>query len=135
MVFCVKYRKSLLLDESRISFFKNVCLEVGKRYWFVFDALGTDGNHVHLFVGAAPRHSPSEVMQVVKSITTREIFRHYPEIKEDLRGGEFWSDGGYIATVGEGFTEDVIRNYVKKHGTTEEKEDYKASPQNKLKYL
>jgi len=125
MVFCIKYRKDMLLDYSRISYFKNICLEIGKRYWFVFDALGSDGNHVHVFVGAAPRYSPSHVMQVIKSITAREIFKQYPEIKEKLWGGEFWSDGGYIATVGEGVTEEIIRRYIEKQGTEEEKEGYR----------
>jgi len=125
MVFCIKYRKDMLLDDSRISYFKNICLEIGKRYWFVFDALGSDGNHVHVFVGAAPRYSPSHVMQVIKSITAREIFKQYPEIKEELWGGEFWSDGGYIATVGEGVTEEIIRCYIEKQGTEEEKEGYR----------
>ena len=125
MVFCIKYRKHLLLDAQRISFFKSICIGIGKRYWFEFDAIGTDGNHVHIFVGGAPRHAPSELMQIVKSITARKIFQEYPEIKEDLWGGEFWSDGGYIATVGEGVTEDIIKKYVEKQGTKEEKEDYK----------
>lgn len=124
MVFCIKYRKNILLDNSRVSYFKEICSDIGKRYWFIFDALGSDGNHVHLFLGAAPRYSPSRVMQIVKSITAIHIFKKYPEIRKELWGGEFWSDGGYIATVGEGVTEDIIRRYVENQGTKEEKEDY-----------
>src|SRR5660398_54278 len=48
-----KYRKKLLFDNDRIEFFKEICLEIGKRFWFRFDAIGTDGDHVHIFVGAA----------------------------------------------------------------------------------
>ena len=40
-------------------------------------------------------------MRIFKSITAREIFRRHPEIKKELWGGEFWSDGYYVATVGE----------------------------------
>ena len=115
----------MLLDDSRISYFKDTLFEIGKRYWFVFDAIGSDGNHVHVFVGAAPRYSPSHVMQIIKSISARELFKQYPEIRKELWGGEFWSDGGYIATVGEGVTEEIIRHYIEKQGTKEEKEDYK----------
>ena len=53
MVLCIKYRKKLLYGTDRIKFFKEICTEIGKRYWFEFDALGTDGDHVHVFVGAA----------------------------------------------------------------------------------
>ncbi len=129
MVLCVKYRKKLLLDEGKIDNFKNLCSEIGKRYWFEFDALGTDGDHVHIFVGAAPKYAPSRVMQIIKSITARELFKLYPEIKKQLWGGEFWSDGGYIGTVGEGITAEIIRNYIETQGTPEEKESY---PQMKL---
>jgi len=125
MVFSIKYRRKLLQDIDRINYIKFVCSEIGERYYFDFDAIGTDGDHVHIFVGAAPRYSPSKVMQIVKSITAREFFKKYPEVKKQLWGGEFWSDGGYIGTVGEGVTAELIRDYIEKQGTLEEKEGYK----------
>ncbi len=124
MVLCVKYRKKLLLEDTRIGYIKQICSEIGDRYWFEFDAIGTDGDHVHIFVGAAPKYSPSKVMQIIKSISARQMFKAYPEIRKELWGGEFWSDGGYIGTVGEGVTADIIRNYVEQQGTQEEKEGY-----------
>ena len=63
-------------------------------------------------------------MQTIKSITARELFKRYPEIKKQLWGGEFWSDGGYIGTVGDGITTEIIRNYIETQGTPEEKEHY-----------
>jgi len=124
MVFCIKYRKKLLFDTDRIIFFKEVCSEIGKRYWFEFDAIGTDGDHVHVFVGAAPRYAPSNIMQIIKSITAKNIFKKYPDIKKQLWGGHFWSEGGYIGTVGDGVTADIIKRYIEKQGTKEEKEGY-----------
>jgi putative transposase len=47
-------------------------------------------------VGAPPKESPSKIMQIIKSISAREMFKRFPEIRKMLRGGEFWSDGGYI---------------------------------------
>ena len=123
MVFCVKYRKWLLRGE-RESFLLEVLQGIGERYWFEFDAVGCDGNHVHVFVGAAPRYAPSKVMGVTKSISAKQLFRRFPELRETLWGAEFWSDGGYIGTVGDGVTEDIIRNYVERQGTPEEKDDY-----------
>jgi putative transposase len=75
-------------------------------------------------VGAAPRYAPSKVMQAIKSITARMMFKKYPEIRKQLWGGEFWNDGGYIGTVGDGITEEIIRNYIEKQGTPEEKKVY-----------
>ncbi|MCO5382667.1 MAG: IS200/IS605 family transposase [Methanosarcina barkeri] len=124
MVFCVKYRKKLLLKTELVNFLKNVCFEISERYCFEFDAIGSDGDHVHLFVGAEPKYSPSKIMQIIKSITARQIFKQYPEIKKHLWDGELWSDGGYIGTVGDGITSDVIKNYVENQGNQEEKEAY-----------
>ncbi len=121
MVFCMKYRKNFLLDAEIISFLKTICFEIGERYCFEFDAIGTDGYHVHLFVGAEPKYSPSKVMQIIKSITARQIFKEHPEIKKQLWGGE----RGYIGAVGDGTTSDVIRNYVENQGNLEEDEAYK----------
>jgi putative transposase len=124
MVFCMKYRKKLLNNDIA-NFLKNICSEIGERYSFEFDAIGCDGDHVHLFVGAEPKNSPSRVMQIIKSITAREIFKEYPGIRKQLWGGELWSDGGYIGTVGDGTTSDIIKNYVQNQGNEEEKQSYK----------
>jgi putative transposase len=120
----MKYRKKLLNNDIA-NFLKNICSEIGERYSFEFDAIGCDGDHVHLFVGAEPKNSPSRVMQIIKSITAREIFKEYPGIRKQLWGGELWSDGGYIGTVGDGTTSDIIKNYVQNQGNEEEKQSYK----------
>ena len=84
MVICMKYRKKLLNNDIT-TFLKNICSEIGERYSFEFDAIGCDGDHVHLFVGAEPKHSPSRVMQIIKSITARNIFKEFPEIRKQLQ--------------------------------------------------
>jgi len=67
---------------------EKVCFEISERYCFEFDAIGSDGDHVHLFVGAEPKYSPSKIMQIIKSITARQIFKQDPEIKKQFWGGE-----------------------------------------------
>ena len=121
---CLKYRKRLLLDQTKIDFFLWVLKEIGKRYYLNLDKAGTDGDHVHLFLGAAPRYSPSRIIQIIKSITAREMFNMFPEIKQELWGGEFWSDGGYVGTISDQPTEKVIREYIERQGTKQEKEHF-----------
>ena len=120
MVLCIKYRKKLLINSDRINYIKFICSEIGKRYCFDFDAIGTDGDHVHIFIGAAPKYSPSKVMQILKSITAREFFKRFPEIKKLLWGGEFWSDGGHVDTVGDGRALEQVRKYVLEQGRNTE---------------
>ena len=45
---------------------------------------------------------------MIKSLTAREVFRHCPEVKKQLWGGEFWMDGYFADTVGKHGNEDTI---------------------------
>ncbi len=57
---------------------------------------------------------------MLKSITAREIFREHPEVKKQLWGAEFWTDGYYVSTVGKHGNEDTISKYVREQGVEEE---------------
>ena len=116
MVMCVKYRKKMLLERSRIEFLKDIMQGLAFRYYFKFEAIGIDEDHFHVVLGAAPRYSPSEIMGIIKSWSARLIFKEYPYIKEELWGGEFWSDGGHIDTVSEFGGLDRIKKYVTEQG-------------------
>lgn len=115
-VFCIKYRKDLFLKENYIETIKKICIDISNRYYIKFETIGFDEDHVHFMVQSVPKYSASKIFQVVKSITAIELFKRHKEIKEELYGGEFWSDGGYVATVGEGINADVIRSYIAKQG-------------------
>ena len=52
----------------------------------------------------------------IKSVTAREIFKKVPDVKKQLWGGEFWTSGYFISTVGKHGDENVIKNYVKNQG-------------------
>ena len=121
MVFVVKYRKSLINSEV-FEFMKEICRGIEERYFLFFDAIGHENNHVPIVVEGAPRYSPSRIMQICKSILAIQIFKKFPEIKEEeLWGGEFWSDGGHIDTIGDGRALTAVKNYVLNQGRDEKK--------------
>jgi len=74
------------------------------------------GIHVHFLIQSVPTYSPTKIVTKVKSITAREIFSKVPSVKEELWGGEFWTDGYFVSTVGKHANEDVIRQYIKNQG-------------------
>ena len=86
----------MLLEKSRIEFLKEIMQGLSLRYYFKFEAIGIEGDHFHVVLGAAPRYSPSQIMGTIKSWSARLIFKKYPYIKKELWGGEFWSDGGHM---------------------------------------
>ena len=114
-----KYRR-VVIDKKVDEIIKQTCLEISKRYEIKFIEIGTDGDHVHFLIQSIPRYSPTKIIQTVKSITAREVFRQAPEVKQQLWGGEFWSDGYYVSTVGRYGSEETIRTYVQNQGESNE---------------
>ena len=114
-----KYRK-VVFDETVDEILKEICLEISKRYEIIFLEIGTDGDHVHFLIQSVPSYSPTHIVRKLKSIKAREIFSRVPEVKTQLWGGEFWTDGYFVSTVGEHANEDVIRAYIQKHGDSED---------------
>ena len=115
IVFPVKYRKSLL-DEEISGAIKGIAHEIGERYEIEFEQLGCDQNHIHILCSFHPKYSIGEVVRKFKSITARELFKRYSRLRRELWGGEFWSDGYYAATIGEGGNWKVVEKYVRDQG-------------------
>ena len=114
-----KYGRAVI-DEQVDQVLKAVCLNIADRYQVEFLEIGTDKDHVHFLVQSVPSYSPTKIITIIKSLTAREIFARVPSVKKQLWGGEFWTDGYYVSTVGQHATEAVIRQYVKKQGQERE---------------
>ena len=113
IVTAVKYRKALLNIEVE-ECIKETLRGISERYEIIIDEIGFDKNHIHIFCGASPKLSPLRIIEIIKSITARRVFEKFPKLKKkELWGGEFWSDGKYIGTVGEASSEKTIRNYIR----------------------
>ncbi len=117
-VFPAKYRR-VVFSEKVDNEITRICLEIEKRFEIKFIEIGTDDDHVHFLLQSIPMYSPKKIVQIIKSITAREIFQSCPEVKKKLWGGEFWSDGYFVSTVGKHGNEETIANYVKKQGAVE----------------
>jgi putative transposase len=64
---------------------------------------------VHVFLEAPPSYSPAGVVQVMKSISAREVLRKFPRLRKQFWAGELWSDGYFVRSVGDRVTSEVIR--------------------------
>lgn len=59
-----------------------------------------------------PKLAPSHVMQVIKSISAREFFKLYPDIKKRyFWGAKLWTQSYFVETIGNA-NEETIREYV-----------------------
>ena len=75
---------------------------------------------MHFLVQSIPTYSPTKIVTTIKGILSRKVFEAHPEIKKQLWGGEFWSDGYFVSTVSKYGNEEVIKKYVREQGTEKE---------------
>jgi len=114
LVWVPKYRKRILKEE--------VGEAVGELFKEILEARDCEivemeiaEDHVHILSSIPPKYSVGEMVRVLKSISAKEIFRRYPEVKRELWGGEFWEDGYFVRTVGDKVTSETIRKYIEYH--------------------
>ncbi len=124
IVFPVKYRKALLNNEIQLAI-NHTAQEISERYDIEFEKIGCDNDHIHILTSFPPKHSGSDVVRIFKSITAKQLFKQFPELKKELWGGEFWSDGFYIATVSERGNWQAVEKYVSNQGKTKDQPQLK----------
>ena len=121
-----KYRRKIFTNEIEKSLVE-ICIEISKRYEINFVEIGTDMDHVHFLIQSVPTIAPTQIVRIIKSITAREIFKTHPEVKKMLWGGNIWTSGFYINTVGVSGSQKVIQDYVANQG-----QEYKKLHKNQL---
>ena len=110
-VWIPKYRHKVFMEPYRATM-KAIIQKVGYDYDIDIVELEIPEDHIHMVVRSIPKQSPSDVMQVIKSITAREFFRVYPEIKRKyFWGGKLWTQSYFVETIGNA-NEETIRKYV-----------------------
>jgi len=108
VVWVPKYRR-MVLGERVAYRLKMIFQEIAERYGFEMDTQEVLDDHGHIFLSVPPRDSPAQVVQRLKSISARMVFQEFPEVKQQLCGGELWNDGYFVRSVGDNVTAEVIR--------------------------
>ena len=111
-VIAPKYRKGILKKGKR-EVLRSIIEKIAVEYQWYVEEMEIMEDHVHILMSAPPRYSPAQTMQIMKSITAREMFARFPELTKELWAGELWADGYFVSTVGDDITKDVIRKYIK----------------------
>ena len=115
MVFPAKYRRKVFSKEVEETLIE-VCIEISERYEINFIEIGNDEDHIHFLIQGIPTMAVSRIVQIVKSLTARELFSKHPEMKKKLWGGNLCTRGFYANTVGQYGSESMIKEYVRNQG-------------------
>ena len=111
LVWTPKYRKQIL-DKEISDYLKAIFKIIAEEYEFRIDVMEVKEDHVHIFVEVPPKYSPAQVVQIMKSISAREAFKKFPNLRKQLWAGELWNDGYFVRSVGDKVTADIIRKYI-----------------------
>lgn len=116
IVYPAKYRR-IIFDENVEDYQRQICLQIELRYDYIhFLKIGTDKDYVHFLVQSTSNYFPARIVKIIKRITARQIFAECPRVKKKLRGGQFWSDGYFVSTVGRNNSEEAVKEYIKNQG-------------------
>jgi len=110
-VWVPKYRARILGGEvSR--YLKKVFREIAQEYGFTIVTIEIMEDHVHVLIEAPPAYSPSHVVQVMKSVSARELYKKFPKMKRQMWCGKIWNEGYFVRSMGDKVTAEVIKKYI-----------------------
>lgn len=116
---CIKYRKKVLCNPLLIDFLKTKIHNISKTYEVDVLNIECDKDHFHMQFTSQPTLDIPKYINTIKTITSREIRKEFPEVKEMLWEDAFWSRSYFIATTGQ-VTLDVLKRYVESQGDQNE---------------
>jgi len=115
LVQVTKYRRKVLEDEKVVDLLKQKVREISNSFGVQVLNIECDRDHFHMIFKAKPTLDIPRYINAIKTITSREIQRTFPEVKKKLWEGVFWSPSYFLATTGQ-VTLDVLKKYVEGQG-------------------
>ena len=113
VAWCTKYRRHVFIEEGVKQAVGRLLIKIAEVYDLEIDKVEVLSDHVHLLLSAPPRIAPAHAVQILKSISTAALLKHYPWIKQKFYwGGEIWVRGYFIRSAGPGLTKEDISKYI-----------------------
>ncbi|MDQ3713541.1 MAG: IS200/IS605 family transposase [Acidobacteriota bacterium] len=106
----MKYRRKVISDVigDRL---KEIVSTLLARAECLVIAVETDIDHLHIVFRAKPTHQLSRIVNTLKGVSARRLFKEFPQLKDKLYRGHLWSPSYFIVTVG-GAPLEIIKRYV-----------------------
>ena len=113
MVLVTKYRHPVLTGGVKDLVYRTI-REIFEERGLVILEMNGEADHIHILYEADPFTSPGELVNVMKTKTSRYARKQYGDtvLKNYYRKPLFWSDSYFVATVSEN-TLSVVKEYIK----------------------
>jgi putative transposase len=107
----VKYRKKVFTNDAMVDFLKMNTGEVAYTFYVDIPEIECGKYHFNMLFKYTPLLNIPQFINAVKTITSRDIQRKFPEAKKEPYNGKLWSPSYFLATSGQ-VTLDVLKRYV-----------------------
>ena len=114
LIMVTKYRRKVINDDISARG-KEIFEYIAPNYGIILEEWNHDKDHVHVMFRAQPKSAISKFINAYKSASSRLLKKEYPEIREKLWKGAFWSQSFCLLTSG-GAPVEVIREYIESQG-------------------
>ncbi len=110
LVWIPKYRRKILTGDVQAETQRLIapCCE---RHGLTLLALETDVDHLHVFVSAPPRFSPSLMANLLKGHSSRYLREKFPPLKKVCGKEHLWTSSYSVGTAG-AVSAETIKRYV-----------------------
>lgn len=108
-----KYRKKIFRDDQIKEYARKLFREIAMHYDMEIGEIEVLSDHIHCLVTAPPRIAASQIVQILKSTSTKLLFKRYKWLKREYWGGEVWAGGYFVRSTGTGLTKEAISKYIK----------------------
>lgn len=123
LILSIKYRHDVLTDEMQKKLQMHLTGLLDKWECELVE-YGAEPDHVHLLIDAHPNLNLSSLIKNLKSVSSRHMRKEYGDaLQKKLWGGELWSDGSTIISVGSRAALEALIPYIKNQGKAEKIDD------------
>jgi putative transposase len=110
----VKYRRDVITPKISERL-KDIAIDIASAFGVQIVTQETDVDHFHILFKAKPTTDLSKFINSLKGVSSRRLRQEFPEVKQKLWKGFFWSPSYCLITTGQ-VSLDVLMKYVEQQG-------------------
>lgn len=107
-VFCPRYRRKIFLIPKVEQRFKALVNEKCKELEIDIIAIECDKDHTHMFLNCLPTQSPSDIMQIIKSYTSKILREEFSVL---TKMPSLWTRNYFVSTA-DNLCSQTVEQYV-----------------------
>ena len=113
LAWSTKYRKHVWKVQYTRERVETIFRTIASNYDMEIGVIDCLPDHVHLTISAPPRIAPARIAQILKSVSTKLLFKEFPWLYQHYWGGEIWVPGYFVRSIGPGLTKEQVEKYVR----------------------